>query len=154
MSTIRELLCQQPLTSGLNDKYLDFIADCSHEVEFKAGKVVFEEGAPANHFYLLTGGRVALETAIPQKDPKVIQNLQAGDLLGWSWLVEPYCWFYDIRAAENTPAIEVNALCIRGKIYEDHEFGFQLLSRIISVMANRMSQTRLRLLDIYSQPRG
>ena len=35
---------------------------------------------------------MALEIYAPQRPPIVVQTLEAGDILGWSWLVPPYRW--------------------------------------------------------------
>jgi CRP-like cAMP-binding protein len=86
------------------------------------------------------GGRLRLET------------LSAGDVLGWSWLVEPYRWLFDSRALTPVRVLVLNGLCLREHCQADHEFGYQLLLRIAQVIEHRLQATRLQLIDIY-QPK-
>ena len=50
-------------------------------------EVIFHEGKPANTFYLLTKGKVELETPLLGCEAVPIQTLGGGDVLGWSWLL-------------------------------------------------------------------
>ena len=53
---------------------------------------------PADTFYVLRHGSVALETFVPTRGPVVIETIEAGEVLGWSWLFAPYRWHFDARA--------------------------------------------------------
>src|SRR5215475_1981064 len=68
------------------------VADTAQEVEFPSGTRIFEEGQPAEGCWLIQTGTVALDTAVPGRGSLVIQTLGPGDLLGWSWLVQPRRW--------------------------------------------------------------
>ena len=45
------------------------------------------EGDPADSFYVIRRGRVAMETFVPQRGGLIVETIDDGDLLGWSWLV-------------------------------------------------------------------
>ena len=67
--------------------------------QFTAGQVIFEKGETANRFYLIESGRVALESSTLGEVVR-IDEVGAGDLLGWSWIFPPYVWHFDARAIE------------------------------------------------------
>jgi len=39
---------------------------------------------------------------------------------------------------------------LRAKCEEDHDLGYEMLKRLIDLIASRLDATRLQLLDIYS----
>ena len=105
------------------------------------------------YFYLIERGRVALETPfIPGKGVIIVETLDAGEVLGWSWLFPPYIWHFGAIALEPTDVVVFDADFLRNKASEDHEFGYQLAMRVGSLMLQRLQATRLQLLD-YGQPR-
>ena len=93
-----------------------------------------------------------VETFIPQKGPLGIRTRESGEVLGWSWLIPPYHWHFDVRAVELTRAIALDAKCLRGKCEEDLKLGYELLKRFAHVMEERLQATRLQLLDVYGAP--
>ena len=59
------------------------------------------EGEPADRFFLIRTGAVALEVA--RARPRRARDRDAassGEVVGWSWLFEPYRWQLDARALE------------------------------------------------------
>ena len=60
---------------------------------------------PADEFYLIRHGRVALELSAPGRGAVTVRDPRAGDILGLSWLIPPYRWTYDARALEPVRAI-------------------------------------------------
>ena len=90
---------------------------------------LFREGAPAERFYLIREGAVALEVDAPGRGPLVIETLHEGDVAGWSWLFEPYRWQFDARATVPIATVAFDGACLRGKCEADHELGYQLMRR-------------------------
>ena len=63
-------------------EHLGVLAECSKEASFQPGHVMLREGDPANRFYLIEHGRVALESRPPERGVVPIQTLTAGNVLG------------------------------------------------------------------------
>ena len=119
-------------------------------LRFEADELIIREGEEADHFYLIREGKVSLEVFVPGRGRLIIQTLGSGDILGWSWLVPPYRWMFDARAAEMTRAIVLDGKCLRDKCEADHELGYELLKRVTPVLGQGLDATRVRLVDIYS----
>ena len=85
------------------------------------------EGEPADAFYVIREGAVALETDVPGRGAVTLETLHDGDLLGWSWLVPPYRTAFDARALGTTHAIAFDGACLRGKCEADPALGYDLL---------------------------
>ena len=71
-------------------------------------------------------------------------------ILSWSWLIPPYEKHFDARAVELTRAVAMNGERIRSASETDPKFGYELLKRVSTVIGQRLSATRLQLLDLYS----
>src|ERR1700722_985805 len=99
------LLTKHPFLEGLDPHQIRLLKDCAIEVHFQPGELIFREGDPANRFYLIQKGRVALESSAGGRGINFIQEVGAGEVLGWSWLFPPYYWHFDARAIEPTQAV-------------------------------------------------
>ena len=139
--------------AGLDDETLAFVAGCTRNVRFDAGQYLFHAGEPANEFYLIRHGRVALELPVPGKDAITFQTAGEGDVGGVSWLVPPFRWLHDARATDLVRAIGVDAKCLRRKCDDDHNVGYEMMQRFVPVLVDRLQATRLQVLDVYGTSR-
>jgi len=149
MKTLEDLISASPVFAGLTDAQLELIAGCAVNDRFQPGAPLFSEGEPADRFFLVREGAVALEIHAPGRGPLVIQTLHGGEIVGWSWLFEPYRWQFDGRAREATRVVSFDGACLRGKCESDHELGYQLMRRFAASLIERLQATRLQLLDVY-----
>jgi CRP/FNR family transcriptional regulator, cyclic AMP receptor protein len=149
METIEDLLESHPFFAGLSPYALRLIAGCASNVHFDEGSRIFGQGEPASLFYVIRDGRVALEVHSPTKGPLTIDTMNGGEVLGWSWLIPPYQYFASARAVTPVRATALDGACLRGKCEADTELGYQLLTRVTTVMYQRLQSTRIRLLDLY-----
>ena len=92
---------------------------------------------------------MTLEIYAPPRGSIIIQTLDEGDVLGWSWLFPPYRWKFSAKAIESTRAIALDGKCLRGKSEEDHDLGYELLKRFARVVQERLDATRLQLINVY-----
>jgi hypothetical protein len=63
----------------------------------------------------------------------------------------PYRWHLDARALEHVRALAVDGACLRGKIEDDHDLGYELMRRFAGVIVSRLQATRFQLLDVYGR---
>ena len=155
--TIRSLdqvLADVPLFQGLNAERLELLAGCASNVGFAPGEVLFREGDEANAFYVIRNGTVALEAFVPARGGLTIETIDAGEVVGWSWLFQPYRWHFDARAISQVRATAIDGACLRGKCDDDPALGYDLMQRFAQVMIERLQWTRLRLLDVYGRGEG
>jgi len=149
METLEPILAQHPFFQDIEPVYLQLMVGCATNVRFAAGDDIFREGDVADQFYLIRHGRVALQVFIPGQGRITIETIEAGEVLGWSWLFAPYRWHFDAQALELTRAIAFDGACLRAKCDEDHDLGYRLMQRFAQVMMQRLQATRLQLLDLY-----
>jgi CRP-like cAMP-binding protein len=153
MQSIEELMALAPTFQGLAPEHLRLIAGCGRNERFGTGERMFREGEPAERFFLVREGAVALEVQAPGRGALVIETLHPREIVGWSWLFEPHRWQFDARAIEPTRVITFDGVCLRGKCEADHELGYQLMRRFAGAISERLQATRLQLLDVYGHAR-
>ena len=147
--TLEPLLRGHKFFAGLNSEYLTLLSGCASNVVFAADSFLFREGEPAETFYLIREGKVALEIAAPGRGALVVQTLGPGDVAGFSWLFDPHRWEFDGRAVERVLAVRMDGACLRGKCDADPRLGYELMQRFAGLMTSRLQATRLQLLDVY-----
>jgi CRP/FNR family cyclic AMP-dependent transcriptional regulator len=149
MKTVEALIRDVPVFASLSDEQLELIAGCASNVHFEPDTVLFRAGDPADVFYLVRDGSIALETYVPARGAVTIETIGAGEVVGWSWLFEPYRWHFDARALMPVRATAFDGACLRGKCEADPALGYDLMQRFARVIIERLQWTRLRLLDVY-----
>lgn len=93
---------------------------------------------------------MAREICPPQRPPVIVETLEGGDILGWSWLVPPHFWRLDARALEPVRAVALDGACLRRKCEENHELGYEILKRFAHIMEQRVQSLRIQIVDVYA----
>jgi CRP/FNR family transcriptional regulator, cyclic AMP receptor protein len=150
VENLARVISEHPFCQGLEAHYLDLLTGCASNTLFDKGHHLFREGGEANQFYLIREGKVSLEVFLPQLPSLAVETVEAGEVLGWSWLVPPYRWRFGARAVEPVRAVVVNGKCLRAKCEKDTHLGYELLRRTVEIMGHRLEATRFRLVDLYS----
>jgi CRP/FNR family transcriptional regulator, cyclic AMP receptor protein len=147
--TIRQNLRDHAFFAGLDPNILAIVAGCAKNVSFEPGDFLLREGQPADQFFVIQRGRVAIQVHSPAAGTVVVDTADAGDVVGWSWLVPPYRWLFDARAVEATGAVALDGTCLRGKCEQYPKVGYELMKLVTQVMFGRLVAARVQLLDLY-----
>lgn len=147
--TVEQLVSEHPFFAGLAADDLAMVAGCAQNAHFGEDDFLFRQGQPADRFFLVRHGRVAIEVHDPAGGAVVVDTADDGDVVGWSWLIPPYRWVFDARAVTSTSAVSFDGACLRGKCDADPRLGYLLMQRVSAVMFQRLEAARVRLLDMY-----
>jgi CRP/FNR family transcriptional regulator, cyclic AMP receptor protein len=148
-SVLRLMIAEHSFFHGMDAQFLELVSHRASERRFETGDLLVEEGGVADAFHLLEHGKVALEVAAPDRPRRTIQTIGRGDVLGWSWLVPPYRWAFDARAVKPTHSVVLDADVLRRALAAHPESGYKFLMRLLPVIAQRLENTHLQLLDIH-----
>ena len=149
MEAIEDILSEHPFFDHLPPDLARLVGGSARTHRFDAGQYLCHEGDPADEFFLIRHGTVALEIVQPGRRPIVFETVGPGEVVGASWLVAPYRTMFDARASTLVRAIGIDAACLRGKCDDDHDLGYEMMKRFIPILANRLQATRLQILDVY-----
>ncbi len=134
---------------GLDAQLLREAQRLASERHFTTGDWIVRDGDPATAFFLVFHGKVALEVATAEKPHLTIQTVGPGEVLGWSWLVPPYLWRLDARALKPTQTLALDAVAFRKVLGAHPAQGFEFLERLLPIVAQRLENTQIQLLDIH-----
>ncbi len=144
------ILRKHPFLADVSDQHMEVLLGCASNVHFPEGSTLVQEGQIANKFYLIREGRVALETDVIGRGRMRIQTVGPGDVLGWSWVISPFRLHFTGIAVSDVRALALDGECLRKKCENDHDLGYEVLSRLSQVIERRLEGTRMQLLDLYT----
>ena len=119
------------LLATLTEAQRAAVGELAHEVTFTAGQRLFDEGQAARGCWLIRTGAVNLETVAPGRPHLVVQTLGAGDVLGWSWFIEPRQWHFGAVATEAFTAVEFDTDRLRELAGHGHRPGLPVGARAV-----------------------
>lgn len=149
---LTKMVGAHPFFSGMNSEQIELLAGCGRNIRIESDQVIFKEGEKADSFYLIREGRVGLQVRIPGKGPLTIQTVEAGEIIGWSWIFPPHLTYFDARCMAAGRAVEFDGACLRGKCETDLKLAYELTMRFAQVMRDRLRATRLQIVDMYQVP--
>jgi CRP/FNR family cyclic AMP-dependent transcriptional regulator len=139
-----------PFVRGMSADSIATLTACAMPISFEAGQLIFREGEIANRFYLLLSGRVQLEAEAADRPGVPVDQLSAGDVLGWSWLFPPYTWNFTARTIAPVKAVFFYGTWLREQSESNPALGYDLMKPTALVLMHRLQATRQQLVQAAS----
>jgi CRP-like cAMP-binding protein len=126
---------------GLSDDQLNSIENLCSEKVYKAGEILFEDGKPADHFFLLSEGTVDLAFDLPgyiRTPATTMVSVGPGRAFGWSSLMPPYRYRLTAHCTSGTCKV----LCLSRKplrrLFDtDKKLGYQVTVNLATLVSSR-----------------
>lgn len=151
-----EVLERFPVFSGLDRQFLERVAEASSQRTCRAQHMCFAEGEKAGKFCLLREGKVSIERRLGQSwlraegvDTAVVDTLSAGDVFGWSALVEPGVLTASARCLDDCEIVEIPGGDLMRILdgAKGSESAYLFMKRLVAIIASRLNQTADRLMQ-------
>jgi CRP/FNR family transcriptional regulator, cyclic AMP receptor protein len=149
-SNLLDVLRQHAFLEGLKPDMIKKLASMAEEVHFQKNEIIFREGDDYCCFFLLLSGVMALEVTSAGRTLR-LQTLAAGEELGWSSLLSSNRKYFQARSLDTVRAVSFDGNKLRQACEQDCEFGYEIMRRVLSLVARRLQATRLQLLDSYAR---
>ncbi len=146
---IADRVLRHPFFVDIDPTLVHAMVSKAEERSYDVGEMLVREGKPAEEFFLVLEGKIALEVGASDRPGLTVETIEKGEILGWSWLVAPYRWRFDARASKPTKVIAINAAAARYALAAYPAFGYHFLMKFLPVIADRLENTRVQLLDIH-----
>jgi CRP-like cAMP-binding protein len=141
-----EILRRYPYFAGIDEASLREIAMTAEEKQrIPAGSRVFSEGEPVKHVGLIISGEVNIQYLLGTGEMRTVDTLVAGDLLGFSALIEPYKYTSFGTTTQQTDLVLIDARKLRDLCNRDHQLGYQLALHFAKLLADRLEGARVQL---------
>jgi CRP/FNR family cyclic AMP-dependent transcriptional regulator len=127
--------------------HIRVLGDCASLRQFAESEIVFRAGEPANGFYLIEVGAVAIEGSVFEHGAISTDCIHSGEPLGWSWLFPPYLWHYNARVIEPTTALFFDGEALHRLCKDDLTLGHELFKRMSQMMVRRLQGSRAKLIE-------
>ena len=147
--SLLQALERHPFVSDFSPQDQARLATLAKEVRFAPDQVIFREGDDYSVFYLLGKGMVALELEVPGHVLRV-QTLYAGEVFDWSALLPHAGKHFQARALDAVTALAFEGDQLLASFRADPQFGLAFMLRLMGVVSERLRNTRLQLVDVYS----
>jgi len=124
------------------------IADFRH---FDAGDVIFSEGEKNPYLFVILEGKVRLESYVPGRGSLPYLTAESLDVIGWSSLTPVVRQKTGTAlAVEPTRLLSFHADALMDLCKSDCDLGFVIMRRLANIIASRLLNHRLHLLELIS----
>ena len=148
-----ELLRRHTFFGGFTDKELKGLAMAAQEKSVAEGEALFAEGDTAEAIYFLADGEMEILIHADEEGRESIplSTLPAGELIGWSALIEPRIFTASARATRACRVVVFPASELE-KLSADLHFYNLLLKKVAQVISRRLKDARIQLLSLSAHP--
>jgi CRP/FNR family cyclic AMP-dependent transcriptional regulator len=142
-----------PWFQELKSEHVKRLASITEIRTVQAGEVLFREGDIEDFVYIVLTGRVALDLRVPHRGRIRFYTVEPWDIFGWSGATpEVRQRTAGASAVMDSRVARLGATEMRRMCDEDHHLGYQVMKRLVKVIAGRLLVTRIQLLDMFAQP--
>lgn len=138
--------------AGLEPEFMEFLAGHACSRRLAADEVLFQHGERAGHFYLVRSGHLSVEIPAIEGPALELQDLNPGDVVGWSWLIAPHRWSFQARATTPTEVLQFDGGMVLAHCEDDPRFGYALLKRFSALMSERLRLARQKMMEEWRPP--
>ena len=145
-----EVLRRFTLFAGLDAEVFKSLAMTGEELTVSAGEWLFQEGADAEALYLVLEGTVDLKINVNEAGTEQadLSTLVAGDVMGWSALVEPYVYTLGAVATSEAKVARLDGAQMRALMDEQPEMGYILMHQVAQAIGTRLTNLRVRFVSL------
>jgi len=134
-----------PLFEGFDLRQLELIRPLFEFDSYDDGTVVFEQGDPAEHLYLILEGSAVIQYKPYDSPAIIVSHLRAGDVFGWSALVGKESYSSSILSVGPMQAIRVRGTGLLALCREHPTTGTAILNRLASGVSGRWKDAHIQV---------
>jgi CRP-like cAMP-binding protein len=143
-----ELLRRYKFFSGLTPEEVAGVAMIAEKLSYPDGAIIFHDGDPATHIYLVTSGCVGLVHHIYLDGRSMnveVGSTPPGEPCGVSSFVEPYRLTATAQCEGPVTAIAIEAQPLRDMSESNCHLGYAIMRQVACILAERLSYSRIQL---------
>lgn len=136
---------------GLSPNQKDVLRSLFIPVECFSGTVLFEQGDPAEHLFLVVSGEVVIRYK-PDDGPAItVARVHPGSVVGWSAALGNPAYTSGAICETYTQMLRVRGADLRGLCTYDPDTGYLILERLAKVIAERLRKGQEQVLALLLQ---
>lgn len=142
------VLSKLPFFQNFTLESLQLLSACAMHVRLDPDVEIFREGDPADRFYVILSGTIAIDARRADGSSERLLVLGPGEMAGWSWLLPPHTWQFDSRTLEPVEAICFAGNRLRQACETEPLLGYQLVRSMAMGLVKRLQAARVRILEL------
>ncbi len=135
----------------LDDKVLRLLDPLLENYICPAGTVIFEQGEPATHVYILLSGTVTLRYKPYDGPPITLTQIQPGSVFGWSAVIGNLTYTSGTVAKEDIEAIRIRGVELRRLAMRYPKAGRVIFDRLARRVSSRWQDATLQVRAILEE---
>lgn len=140
-----------PWFLDLSNESLQRLTDIAELRYIEAGEKIFSEGEKNPYLYVILEGKVCLESYVPGRGSLPFLTVESLDVIGWSSLTPVVRQKTGTAVAvEPTRLLSFHADELMDLCERDCDLGFVIMRRLANIIASRLLNHRLHLLELIS----
>ncbi len=142
-----ELLRRYPFFCCLDEAQQKAIAMIAEDLLVEKGVTLFEEGEPADTFYLLLEGGVDLfyPASRELRDLLLVAEINQGEPFSISALIEPHVLTATAKTTASSRILKIDAKALRALCQVDAKMGYALTRQLAMAAMERLHFARVQL---------
>jgi signal-transduction protein with cAMP-binding, CBS, and nucleotidyltransferase domain len=140
-----------PWFLDLSNESLQRLTGIADIKSFNTDEVIFSEGEKHSYLYVILEGKVQLESYVPGRGSLPYFTAESLDVIGWSSLTPVVRQKTGSAVAiEPTRVLSFHSDNLMHLCEKDCELGFIIMRRLANIIASRLLNHRLHLLELIS----
>ncbi|NLG98277.1 MAG: Crp/Fnr family transcriptional regulator [Chloroflexi bacterium] len=121
------------------------------ECQFHKDEVIFEQGQPASHLYILLSGNVIVRYKPYDGPPLTVANIEPGGVFGWSAALGRETYTSSAVTVQESVAVRVRGSNLQVIRAQYPETGKILMDRLAGVITERLHSSHTQVLEILTR---
>ena len=142
---VGEMLQQHELFGLLTPKEVETLSNVSGVIKLGKGEIVYGEGIPASHLFVLLKGRVELRRPAKGGVSFLVDEVAEGGVFGVSSLTGGERYLLNAKCVEDSEVLKVESQVLRGILDDNPAIGYALQRRISEIFFKRYVDAMERL---------
>ena len=127
---------QKDIFRGINKSFLKKIMNVSATESYEQGDLLFQQGDPANQFYILLRGRIKLTLGGTGQSVYIVSH--GGEAFGWSSLIDRETYTASAECMTPVKVIRFDQENVLKIVEEDPANGLVFFKRLAGILGNRL----------------
>jgi CRP-like cAMP-binding protein len=142
-----QVLKEFKLFHGLDNSELAKIAEVCQERSLAPGTICFTQGENATDFSLCRSGKmdIIIQLYEPWGTEIKIHTTKAGEVFGWSAIIEPRTYTTSAKCAERVEEIYTKGADLLDLFGQNPHMGYIVMRNLSTIISSRLTQDRQRL---------
>jgi len=135
------LFDQLPLFRGIDKATMALLAPHFERATYASGSIVFNQGDPAQHLFILLNGSVSIEYKPPDGEVLVVAEIVKHNVFGWSAALGHRNYSSSAICIEACDVLIIQGQSLQHLCQDHPETGVIILERLAGVIAQRLRNT-------------